>query len=109
MKRLAFGVPSFLVGLVTVGAIYEAVSFRAVVARSPPPGRMVDVGGRRLHLDCRGSGSPIVILEAGLDIGGSIDWSAVHQTLAGTTRVCAYDRAGIMWSEASPAARRMRS
>ncbi len=66
----------------------------------PPPGRLVSIGdGRHLQIDCRGAGSPTVILESGLDILGSLSWMAIHDSIARTTRVCAYSRAGIMWSE----------
>ena len=66
------------------------------------PGRMVDIGGRRMHLHCTGSGSPTVVLEAG---GGAfaIDWTLVQAEVAGSTRVCSYDRAGLGWSERGPA------
>nr|WP_246623830.1 alpha/beta fold hydrolase [Sphingomonas colocasiae] len=63
---------------------------------------MVDIGGRRIHLDCRGSGSPTVVLEAGLDINGSLGWYKIQDEIAKTTRVCSSDRAGIMWSDAPP-------
>ena len=68
----------------------------------PPPGRLVDIGGRRFHLNCSGRGTPVVILLAG---GGafSIDWALVQPHLAGTTRVCSYDRAGLGWSDPGPA------
>jgi pimeloyl-ACP methyl ester carboxylesterase len=56
-------------------------------------GRLVDVGGRSLYLECQGSGSPTVILEAGLK-RSSADWRDSQRTLARTTRTCAYDRAG---------------
>ncbi len=57
-------------------------------------GHLVDIGGRSLYLDCRGSGSPTVILENGLgaDAGG---WGFVLPKVAERTRVCAYDRAGL--------------
>ena len=51
----------------------------------------------KLHLDCRGTGSPTVVLDAGLG-GSSLDWTLVQPELATTTRVCAYDRAGMGWS-----------
>jgi pimeloyl-ACP methyl ester carboxylesterase len=51
-------------------------------------------GGRTLFLDCVGSGSPTVVLEAGFG-AGTRDWEAVQPTLGETTRTCAYDRAGI--------------
>jgi pimeloyl-ACP methyl ester carboxylesterase len=63
---------------------------------------MIDVGGHRLHLHCMGEGSPAVILDAGGGPHGSISWRPVHAELARDTRVCAYDRAGILWSERGP-------
>lgn len=69
----------------------------------PPPGKLVDVGGRLIQLDCRGSGSPTVVFESGLDLMGSLSWSLVHDEIAKTTRACAYSRAGIMWSDAHDA------
>src|SRR5437016_762463 len=62
-----------------------------------PPGRLVDIGGRKLHLHCTGKGSPKVILMAG---GGafSIDWSLVQPRITEQTRTCSYDRAGLGWS-----------
>lgn len=73
----------------------------------PPPGRLVDVGGYRLHLDCDGGGRPAVVLIAG---GGdfSFDWSLVQPGLARFTRACSYDRAGLAWSEPGPTPRTMR-
>jgi pimeloyl-ACP methyl ester carboxylesterase len=62
---------------------------------------MVDVGGHRLHLHCVGQGSPTVVLDAGLG-AFSLDWGAVQPQIATTTRVCAYDRAGLGWSEPGP-------
>lgn len=70
-----------------------------------PPGSMVDVGGYRLHILCRGHGSgPSVILDAGLG-GFSMDWLFVQQQLSAEARVCAYDRAGYGWSEPGPSPR----
>jgi pimeloyl-ACP methyl ester carboxylesterase len=67
-----------------------------------PPGRLIDIGGRKLHLYCTGKGSPTVILVAG---GGafSIDWALVQPKVAENTRVCSYDRAGLAWSDRGPA------
>lgn len=68
----------------------------------PPSGRLIDIGGRKLHLYCAGNGSPTVILMAG---GGafSIDWALVQPKVAQDTRVCSYDRAGLAWSDPGPA------
>jgi pimeloyl-ACP methyl ester carboxylesterase len=58
------------------------------------------VGGHRLHAICRGHGSPIVLLESGI-AASSLSWAAVQPEIAKFTRVCAYDRAGLAWSEAA--------
>jgi len=68
----------------------------------PPPGRLIDVGGRKLHLHCSGMGSPAIILMAG-GSAFSIDWTLVQQRVAESTRVCSYDRAGLAWSDSGPA------
>ena len=66
------------------------------------PGGLVDIGGgRSLYLDCAGSGSPTVVLEAGLG-EDRLSWVSVQPRLARTTRTCAYDRAGLGSSVAIP-------
>ena len=67
----------------------------------PPPGRLVDIGGRKLHLNCSGKGRPTVILMAGAG-AFSIDWALVQPKVAESTRVCSYDRAGLAWSNPGP-------
>jgi pimeloyl-ACP methyl ester carboxylesterase len=70
----------------------------------PPPGRLIDLGGWRLHLQCTGNarvGQPTVILEAGVG-DFSVDWSLVQPGVSRMTRVCSYDRAGSGWSDLGP-------
>ncbi len=62
------------------------------------PGKLVDIGHRKLHLYCTGRGSPTVILESGAS-SFSIDWALVQPKVAETTRVCSYDRGGYGWSD----------
>jgi pimeloyl-ACP methyl ester carboxylesterase len=64
------------------------------------PGRLIDIGGYRLHTHCVGRGRPIVLLESGI-AASSLSWSVVQPAIAGFTRVCAYDRAGLGWSDAA--------
>lgn len=90
-----------LMGLALVGYIYEPLAEEADAKAYPPPGQMVDVGGNRLHINCTGTGSPTVVIEAGLG-DWSTGWEVVQQGVAKTTRVCTYDRAGWGWSEAGP-------
>jgi pimeloyl-ACP methyl ester carboxylesterase len=62
-----------------------------------------DIGGYSLAYRCEGSGSPTVILEAGYAASGIGTFGqAIQPALAGTTRVCTYDRAGVGGSEARP-------
>lgn len=61
-------------------------------------GRLVDVGGHRLYISCQGTGTPAVILEAGLGSASST-WQSVAPGIAAFTRVCAYDRRGIGLSD----------
>jgi len=63
-----------------------------------PPGRVVDVEGQRLHLLCAGSGSPTVVFESGI-AASSLSWTRVLPGVATFTRACAYDRAGLAWSD----------
>jgi pimeloyl-ACP methyl ester carboxylesterase len=81
------------------GGVYQLLAERADLARHPPPGRWVDADGLRLQLHCIGEGRPTVMLEAGLG-NGITHWAALQPQLAEHTRVCAYDRAGLGWSEA---------
>ena len=90
--------------LASGGATYEAIMAAGDDKRYPPPGQLVDVGGYRLHLHCIGQGSPTVVLDAGLG-AFSLDWGAVQPQIATSTRVCAYDRAGLGWSEPGPTPR----
>src|SRR5215468_8681946 len=73
----------------------------------PPPGKLIDIGGYRLHLNCTGNKGPTVVLIAG---GGdfSFDWSLVQPGIAQFARVCSYDRAGFAWSDPGPTPRTMR-
>lgn len=61
------------------------------------PGAMVGIDGRQTHIQCSGTGSPTVILEAGIG-SSSLQWSLAQGEIATFTRVCSYDRAGTGWS-----------
>jgi pimeloyl-ACP methyl ester carboxylesterase len=66
-----------------------------------PPGTFVDAGGHRLHVVWRGDGAPPVLLEAGV-AASSLSWACVQPRIAAFARVCAYDRAGLAWSDPAP-------
>lgn len=86
-----------------LSSIYQVVASGRASSNYPPPGKMVDVGGYRLHFDCVGNGEPTILLEAG---GGSfsLGWVSVQSAAANATRtrVCSYDRAGLGWSDENP-------
>ncbi len=67
----------------------------------PPPGRLVNVGNHSMHIHCLGTGTPTVVLEAGVQFWSS-QWYWVYRRVAEGTRVCAYDRSGLGWSEPGP-------
>ena len=100
-RRIFLGLLVLLVALPAAGATYQAVATAMDRRAYPALGQLVDVGGYRLHIHCIGEGSPTVILESGLP-NFSSDWAWVQPEVAKTTRVCAYDRAGLGWSDASP-------
>jgi pimeloyl-ACP methyl ester carboxylesterase len=89
------------------GATCQWVHTRRELAAAPPPGRLVDVKGHRIHIWCTGSGAPAVILETGLG-GTSADWGFVQPEAARFTRVCSYDRAGMGYSDPGPSPRTAR-
>ncbi len=92
--------------LAIVGCVLSP-SIGAQDATPPPlplPGRLIDAGGWRLHLNCTGPAdtrAPRVILEAGVG-DFSVEWSLVQPRVAEFARVCSYNRAGDGWSELGP-------
>jgi pimeloyl-ACP methyl ester carboxylesterase len=101
-------------GIVTIVLACVATTAHAQGDSTPPPypapGRLVDVGGWRLHLNCAGEARPsrpTVILEAGLG-DFSVEWSLVQPSVARFARVCSYDRAGDGWSDIGPHPRTFR-
>jgi len=102
LKRVAIAIGGCLALLLVAGAVWEQIARRQVAAAYPPPGRLVDIGGRRIQIECRGTGSPTVVFETGLDYFGSLAWLKVHGPVAEFTHACAYSRAGIVWSDDKP-------
>jgi pimeloyl-ACP methyl ester carboxylesterase len=84
--------------LSAVGGAFETYRESVDRGRYPMPGRMIDVGGHKLHLDCTGTGGPTVVIEAGMGEPSTV-MAWIAPAVATTTRVCVYDRAGRGWSE----------
>jgi pimeloyl-ACP methyl ester carboxylesterase len=98
-RHLLVRAAAILIFLVLAGATYQGVATALERRQFRHPGAMVDAGGHQLHIDCRGQGSPTVVLEAPAT-GMSAAWAWVQPDVAARTRTCSYDRAGLGWSEA---------
>ena len=81
----------FLILAISDVARTESISFE-------PPGQLVDVNGRNMHINCMGNKSPTIILDSGAG-GFSLEWGDIQQSLSQYARICAYDRAGYGWSD----------
>ena len=88
-----------LLALAGAGALYQLIETAKYRRRFGPPGLLIDVGGHRLHATCQGQDHPVVMLESGI-AASSLSWAMVQPEIATFTRVCAYDRAGLAWSDA---------
>jgi len=101
MRIIKIGLLSILTifALLTVmGAVYQ--SFSEYNDRKLAPGDLVNVNGHQFHMLCKGTGSPVVILENGL--GNSYpSWTQVLNKASNFTKVCSYDRLGLGWSSDS--------
>jgi pimeloyl-ACP methyl ester carboxylesterase len=85
---------------VVAGLVYQSIGSRRGARRHPPPGELIDADGQRLHVQCAGAGRPTVLFEAGV-AASSLSWTRVQPEVARFTRACAYDRAGLGWSDAA--------
>jgi pimeloyl-ACP methyl ester carboxylesterase len=94
--------------LCAAGALYQRAGATRDARRFPPPGRLIEIGGTRLHIDIRGGvcggsegeASPPVVFEAGI-AATSLSWQRVQPEIARLTQTASYDRAGLGWSDAA--------
>jgi pimeloyl-ACP methyl ester carboxylesterase len=101
---LVLAAVALLLGTPSLVEAQAASPAATVVAAEGDFAGLVDIGGRSLYLECRGSGSPTVILEAGFRTRADV-WTddliqpdaprtMVFPGVAAFTRVCTYDRPG---------------
>lgn len=88
-------------GLIAAGAIYQASGTAADRRHYPPPGQMIDIGGRCLHLIDRGASGPPVVFESGIS-ATCLNWTQVRSEAERFARACTYDRAWLGWSDPAP-------
>src|SRR5258708_36478857 len=106
MRRMLIGLALVLIAWIAAGAVMVASA-----GTFTPAGTYVDIGGRKLRLVCAGpagpkgigtGGKPTVWMEAGA-FGLAADWAAIQEKLSAQgIRSCAYDRAGMGWSDPGP-------
>jgi len=101
LRHILIGLTAVCILLGSAGVLYQSSASSRDRRAHPMPGRRVDVGGYKMHLDCAGQGAPAVILDSGL--GDSyVSWQIVQPAIAQFTLVCSYDRAGLGYSDSSP-------
>jgi pimeloyl-ACP methyl ester carboxylesterase len=81
------------------GALYQNIGEARDKVAFSRPGQLFNVGDHRLHINCTGTGSPTVVLEAGLGEPSPAMAGWIAPAVAPTTRVCVYDRSGYGWSD----------
>jgi pimeloyl-ACP methyl ester carboxylesterase len=109
LLRIVLGLVVVLGMGVVIALVLNARRESRLVERFPPPGQMVDIGGRRLHLQCEGPDTkPVVILESGA-FGQTIWYRTAFDEVAQVARVCMYERAGLGWSDEVPLPRSLGS
>jgi pimeloyl-ACP methyl ester carboxylesterase len=106
LRRIGLGILGLigvLISCAMIGMVYEAIMAAGDTQRYPAPGQLVDVGGYQLELNCIGAGRPTVVLTYGF-ADNSLTWNVVQKQIAAQSkvRVCAWDRAGLGWSDALP-------
>src|SRR5438552_4050130 len=87
-----------LIAVTSAGALYQFLGARRDARLHARPGATIDVDGQRLHVVCGGEGGPTVVFESGI-AASSLSWTRVQRDVARFARACAYDRAGLGWSD----------
>ncbi|WP_420239330.1 alpha/beta fold hydrolase [Telmatobacter bradus] len=103
-ERIVLSLLLVLSILAGASSSFNAIRLYRFRVTNPPPGVLYTVDGRKMRINCTGSGSPTLVLEAGSG-GDGLVWGGVQPVLSKTTRVCSYDRAGLGWSEPRPGLR----
>lgn len=100
-RRIVLGLLVLVLVLAGAGYLYENIAEARDRRFNRMPGKLVDVGGRKMHLNCTGEGSPTVVLDSGLG-DTYVSWRKVQPEIAKFAHVCSYDRAGLGYSDPSP-------
>ena len=90
--------------LALCGYIYERASETKDAHHKHAAGQLVLVNGRQMHILCKGTESPTIVIEQGAGEPAEL-WWPMQDRIESFARVCTYDRAGYGWSEAAPGPR----
>jgi len=100
--RLSFEVKGIWIALFLIIALQTASAASApLLDQGPKAENLIDIGGRRLNLECHGTGAPTVIFLQGAGSNITI-WKKISSQAARLSRACFYDRAGFGYSDPSP-------
>src|SRR5580704_7711516 len=99
LRNIGLALLCLVAFIVITGVSYQLFETYKDSRRFRHTGRLVDIGGYRLNLNCTGQGSPTVVFDSGFG-GPAMEWTLVQPPVAQFTRVCSYDRAGYGWSDA---------
>jgi len=94
----------YALGAALLLAVPLSAAYADIAELVVPRGEFVGLDTHRLYYRCVGSGTPTVVIDAGLG-GSAVEWTEVQDALAPSTRVCTYDRAGYGWSDPGPSPR----
>lgn len=100
VKRIMLGILVVLVSLPILGAAYHQVISVRNKDRYPAPGVFVQTNDAKLHMVCKGQGTPTIFLDSGIGADATLTWKSLAEDLSKKTKTCYYDRAGYGWSEA---------
>jgi pimeloyl-ACP methyl ester carboxylesterase len=100
-RGVVVGLLALLFIFLAAGYLYENIAEARDRRFNRMPGKLVEVGGRKMHIDCTGDGKPTVVLDSGLG-DTYISWRKVQPEIARFASVCSYDRAGLGYSDPSP-------
>ncbi|MGW4410480.1 alpha/beta fold hydrolase [Nonomuraea sp. NPDC004702] len=85
--------------------LYQVLGERADRRRFPPPGELLDVRGRRVHVWLEGDGDgPALVVVPGIGTD-CLEWAVIQRQLVPDHRVLLYDRGGLGWSDWVPGPR----
>ena len=100
-KKIFWGACSLILFLLVAGYVFERWAVRPELETLKVKGELIEVDGASMHIQCLGSGNPVVILESGLG-SDMTSWDNIIGPVSKMTRVCRYDRSGYGLSEGNP-------